>query len=92
VIVRISTEGQYELPDDLIDELNRLDNETVTAVESADESRFRAAYDELIELVRSRGTPLGEDDLAESALILPPSDLTLSEAEVQFTGEGLLPD
>jgi len=92
VIVRISTEGQYEIPDDVVDELNRLDNETVGAVESADESRFRETYGGLIELVRSRGTPLGDDDLHESALILPPPDLTLAEAAEQFTGEGLLPD
>ena len=92
MIVRIATEGQYQVPDDLVDELNRLDNETVGAVESADESRFRAAYGDLIELVRSRGTLLGDDDLAESTLILPPADLTLAEAEEQVTGEGLLPD
>jgi hypothetical protein len=92
VIVRIATEGQYEVPDELGDELNRLDNETVTAVESADESRFAAVYGELLELVRSRGTRLGDEDLHESALILPPPDLTLAEAGQQFTGEGLLPD
>jgi hypothetical protein len=92
MIVRISTEGQYEVPDDVVDEINRLDNETVTAVESADESRFAEAYGDLIELVRSRGTPLGDEDLHESELILPPPDLTLAEASEQFTGEGLLPD
>ena len=92
MIVRISTEGQYEVPDDLLDELNRLDNETVGAVESADEARFAESYGSLLDLVRSRGTPLGEDDLHESALIFPPPDLTLAEAEHEFTGEGLLPD
>jgi hypothetical protein len=92
VIVRIATEGQYEVPDDLLDELNRLDNETVSAVESADETRFAESYGALLELVRSRGTKLGEDDLQESTLIFPPPDLTLAEAEHEFTGEGLLPD
>jgi len=92
VIVRISTEGQYEVPDDVYDELNRLDNEAVSAVEADDESRFTSTYGELLEFVRSRGTRLADDDLHESALILPPPDLTLAEAEGQFTGEGLLPD
>jgi hypothetical protein len=92
VIVRIATEGQYQVPDDVYEELNRLDNETVGAVESADEQRFAAAYGELLDLVRSRGTRLGEDELQESALILPPPDLTLAEAEHEFTGDGLLPD
>ena len=92
MIVRISTEGQYEVSDEVYDELNALDNETVAAVESKDEARFKEAYDKLFALVRSRGTPLAGDDLHESALILPPPDLTLEEAEEQFTGEGLLPD
>jgi hypothetical protein len=92
VIVRISTEGQYEVPDDVYDQLNELDNRTVLAVEASDEELFYSSYREMIELVRSRGTPLGDDDLNESALILPPADLTLAEAEEQFTGEGLLPD
>jgi hypothetical protein len=92
VIVRISTEGQYDVPDDVVDELNRLDNETVSAVEATDEARFAQSYGALLELVRTRGTPLGDDDLQESELILPPPDLTLAEAEHEFTGEGLLPD
>lgn len=92
MIVRISTDGQYEVPDDVYDELNRLDNEAVSAVEADDESRFTTTYGELLELVRSRGRRLGDDELHESALILPPPDLTLAEAEEQFTGEGLLPD
>jgi hypothetical protein len=92
VIVRISTEGQYELPDDLYDELNRLDNETVSAVENDDEPNFKRTYDALLQFVRDRGTPLEADDLHESAVILPPPDLSLAEAEADFTGEGLLPD
>ena len=92
MIVRISTEGQYEVPDDVYEELNRLDNETVTAVEASDEELFYSSFREMIELVRSRGTLLDDDALHESALILPPPDLTLREAEEQFTGEGLLPD
>jgi len=92
VIIRISTEGQYELPDSLYEELNRLDNTTTEAVEASDEELFYSSYREMIELVRSRGTRLDDDALHESALILPPPDLTLPEAEAQFTGEGLLPD
>ena len=35
---------------------------------------------ELLQLVRSEGTELSDDDLQESDLILPPSDLTFAEA------------
>jgi len=92
VIVRIATEGQYQVPDDVFDELNRLDNEAVTAVEAADESRFAQTYGQLLEFVRTRGTRLSDEELHESQLILPPPDLTLAEAGEQFSGEGLLPD
>ena len=43
MIVRIATEGQYELPDEDVDRLNELDNELVTIVESGDEERFHEA-------------------------------------------------
>jgi hypothetical protein len=92
VIVRIATEGQYELPEGAHDELNELDNRVVAAVEADDEADYRHAFDALLEFVRTQGTPLGDDDLRESDVIIPPPDLTLAEAEADFTGDGLLPD
>ena len=92
MIVRISTEGQYELPDEDTDKLNDLDNEVVAAVEAGDEERFAAAFESLLDLVRSDGTPVADDVLEESDVIIPPPDLTFAEAGEQFTGEGLIPD
>lgn len=92
MIVRISTEGQYRLPDGDADRLNELDNEAVAAVEAGDEDRFHEVFETLLELVRSEGRPLPVDDLEESDVILPPPDLTFVEAGEQFTGEGLIPD
>ena len=92
MIVRISTEGQYRLPDGDADRLNDLDNEVVAAVDAGDEERFQEAFASMLELVRSDGTPLGDDELEESDVILPPPDLTFDEAGVQFTGDGLIPD
>jgi hypothetical protein len=92
VIVRIATEGQYEVPDELADRLNELDNRAVQAVESGDEDGFHAAFEELLDVIRSEGSELADDDLHESALIVPPSDLTFTEAGEQFSGEGLIPD
>jgi PspA-Associated protein len=91
VIVRISTEGQYELADGVVAQLNELDNAAVEACNTGDEARFRAAYDELLALVRSHGKPLGIDDLEGSDLILPPPDVSLEEAQADFSGEGLIP-
>ena len=92
MIVRISTEGQYELPDEDTDRLNDLDNAVVAAVEAGDEEGFQEAFASLLELVRSDGRPVADDVLEESDIILPPPDLTFAEAGEQFSGEGLIPD
>ncbi len=92
MIVRILTEGQYDLSDASYDELNELDNRVVRAVEASDEDLFHATFEEMLALVREKGTPLADDDLQESALILPPPDLSIVEAKREFVGEGMLPD
>ena len=92
MIVRIATEGQFEVEESVIDQLNDLDNACVTAVDAGDEPSFHQNYEALLTLVRDHGTELGDDDLHESALILPPPDLTFEEAGEQFTGDGLIPD
>jgi hypothetical protein len=92
VIVRISTEGQYDLPDADADRLNDLDNETVAAVEAGDEERFHELFESMLALVRGDGTPVADDVLEESDVILPPPDTTFTEASEQFTGDGLIPD
>ena len=92
MIVRILNEDQYRVPEDLLTSLNELDNACVAAVEAGDEVAFQATYDELLALVRDRGEVLGDDDLSGSDLILPPADITMAEAQEEFTGEGLIPD
>jgi hypothetical protein len=92
VIVRIATESQYRLPEGDAATLNELDNEAVAAVEAGDEDRFHEVFEQMLELVRRDGTPLGEDELEESDVILPPPDISFVEAAAEFTGEGLIPD
>jgi hypothetical protein len=92
VIVRISGEGQYELPDADLERLNELDNAAVRAVESGDETGFRELFEQMIALVTSDGTPVALDELVESAVIVPPRDISFEEARAEFTGDGLIPD
>lgn len=91
MIVRIATEGQYDVAEIGVDRLNELDNAVVAAVEAGDRDGFRSTYDELLALIRE-GRALDDDDLHESALIVPPADLSFEEAGEQFTGDGLIPD
>ena len=92
MIVRISGEGQFRLPDEDADRLNELDNRAVSAVEQGDEVGFRELWSEMLELVASDGNTLDDDELVESDVILPPRDVTFGEAKGEFTGEGLIPD
>ena len=91
MIVRISSEGQYNLPGSYIDRLNEIDNELVEAVEAEDQDRFEVLLKNMLDLVREHGEPVPVEELVESDLILPEPDLTLLEAEELFVGEGLLP-
>ena len=92
MIVRIAEENQYEFPDDQADRLNELDNQVVEAVEAGDQERFTDLWGKMIELVRSSGKPLDDDELVGSDVILPPEDISFAEASAEFTGEGLIPD
>lgn len=91
MIVRISTEGQYEVGDSDIAELNELDNHAVATCEDDDEAGFHEAFAKLLEFVRAKGQPMAEDDLRGSDVILPPPDVSLAEAKAEFSGEGLIP-
>jgi hypothetical protein len=92
VIVRISGEGQFRLPDNDAERLNELDNEAVAAVEGGDEPKFHSLFEEMLSLVEKDGEEVADDELVESDVILPPRDISFEEAAGEFTGEGLIPD
>jgi hypothetical protein len=91
VIVRVSSHGQFRLDDAALDELNRLDNDVVQAVESGDESRYSQALAALVRYVEEQGERLPDEELVGSDHVLPPPDMTLEEARETFTGEGMIP-
>jgi len=91
VIVRIATEGQYELRGSDEETLDELDNQAVSACETGDEEQFHDSFARLLEFVRTKGQPVPDDLLAGSDLILPPPDISLEEARTEFSGEGLIP-
>jgi hypothetical protein len=91
VIVRIATEGQYDVAEADVAALNELDNAAVAACEAGDGSGFGDVYGKLVEFVRTHGNRLSDDELLGSDIILPPPDLSVEEARVTFQGEGLIP-
>ena len=92
MIVRILTEGQFNLPGAYIDQLNDIDNQLVEVVSDDDREGFERLLKSMLDLVRDNGTPVPIDEIVESDLVLPEPDLTLEEAEEIFIGEGLVPD
>jgi hypothetical protein len=92
VIVRISGEGQFNLPDEDADRLNELDNRAVSAVEQGGETGFKELWSQMLEIVASDGNAVPDEELVESDVILPPRDISFEEAKGEFSGEGLIPD
>ncbi len=92
MIVRILSEGQYELDDAQREHLNALDNRLVPIVDAGDEGGFKTAFRELLGLVRSTGRRLADDELSPSDVVLPAPDSTVAEVRDLFVGEGLVPD
>jgi len=91
MIVRISGEGQYEVPDDIVDTLNELDTVVEKALADADEATFRTALAALLNRVRDSGVPVPSDLLEPSQLVLPHADATMDEVQAALGEEGLIP-
>jgi PspA-Associated protein len=92
VIVRLMGEGQYRADEDLQARLDELDNKAAAALDANDEPELDRVLDEMWDLVRAQGTPLPDEEIAPSQVIVPPSDLTLEETRDLFSEHGLIPD
>jgi hypothetical protein len=91
MIVRILGEGQFDVPDTALDQLNELDEALVAAVEAGDTGEFSRALDELLAGVRAAATPHAVDALDSSDLILPGPDSSLADVRALLGDEGLIP-
>ena len=94
MIVRILTEGQWEMSDDEVRTLSPLDDEVEKAVRTGDQAELAEALHALLEQVRSTGRPVADDELVDSDLILPGADATLEEVQelLNESEEGLVPN
>jgi hypothetical protein len=92
VIVRLMGSGQYRVDDGLLTRLNELDDQAVAALEREDVSELDRCIDTMRRMVEAEGTPLPDDELASSDILIPPSDLTLEETRKLFAEHGLIPD
>ncbi|MEU8704393.1 MULTISPECIES: PspA-associated protein PspAA [unclassified Streptomyces] len=91
MIVRIMGEGQVVLADSQVAELNKLDDILLAEMESGDGPGFRTTLHALLDKVRELGSPLPDDSLEPSELILPAPDATLEEVRSMLRDDGLIP-
>jgi hypothetical protein len=91
MITRILGEGQYEIAEGHVDELNELDSALQSAADSGDEAAFVSALSALLAAVRSVGTPLPDEAITPSDLVLPDEDTSLRQVRELLSGEGLIP-
>ena len=93
MIVRILSEGQWELDDAQLAELEALDAPAERAVEAGDEGAFATALAALLARVREVGRPLPADRLVPSDVVLPGPDATVEDVRHLFEGggDGLVP-
>lgn len=91
MIVRILSEGQFDVPDDAIDSLNELDAELEKAIEQDDAEVFGSSLAALLDRIRSLGKPVPLDTLVPSTLLLPSADASLGEVRDLLSGDGLIP-
>jgi len=88
MIVRILHEGQYDVQDEPLRQVNAVDEEMFAAVDARDEERFRGLLDQVLAIIRKDGRPLAVEELRPSDLVLPSPDSTLDEVRTLLAQEG----
>jgi hypothetical protein len=91
VIIRIMGEGQLQLDDKAVEELNVLDSKLEAAVDGEDEAAFGLALQALLDRARALGTALPPDTIEPSGLILPREGATIAEVRELLSDGGLIP-
>ncbi|MBC9723870.1 PspA-associated protein PspAA [Streptomyces sp. TRM68367] len=91
MIMRILGEGQYEIAEEHLARLNELDSALQSAADAGDETAFAAALSALLDGVRTLGTPLPDETITPSELVLPDADTSLTQVRDLLSDEGLIP-
>ena len=92
MIIRVLNERQYDVADTEHVRLNTLDDELQAAVAAGDERAFDKALDDLLAAVRMAGTPVPDETLTASDLVLPAAGSSLADVGELLGDEGLIPD
>jgi hypothetical protein len=89
MIIRVMGEGQFRVDSALFDTLNTIDNRIVEEVQKGNRQEYERGLAELIGCIQREGQRIADTELVESDIIVPPADMTLSEARDVFKGTGI---
>ncbi len=92
MIVRLMSEGRFEVDDEVAKGLNDIDEQAGAALERGDEEQLAELLRRMAEAVRTNGIRVPDEDTSASDAIIPPDDLSLDEARRLFEDDGLIPD
>jgi DNA topoisomerase VI subunit A len=96
-VIRILGLGQFSIDNDVLNELNKIDNDIVRLLENKENDdyvklKFQSQLKLLETIVKQKGTAVDSKEIVTSDIILPGKDITLEEARRVFTGEGIIED
>jgi len=92
MILRIMGEGQYQVPESLCNELNKIDNRIVALVSEGKAEEFRKELAKLISKIKEKGEAIDAKEILKSDITVPPEDLSFEEAKAVFKGSGIFAD
>jgi hypothetical protein len=90
MIIRILGDGQFRLDDNLLDKVNKIDNQIVNHVSHGNKDEFAKDLANLISTIKELAEPLDPVEILPSDIIIPQSDMSIEEARQVFCGEGLI--
>ena len=90
MIIRILGEGQFRLDDNLLDRVNKIDNQIVIHVSNGNKEEYAKDLVNLISTVKELAEPLDPVEILPSDIIIPQSDMSFEEARQVFCNEGLI--
>lgn len=90
MIVRISGEGQFRMPEESTQRLNELDAALDRALADGDDA-FGTYLEQMLRFVRNNGEELEAEEFATSDCVLPAAGTPAEELLELLTSEGLVP-
>ena len=89
MIVRIIGEGQFEVSQDELGELEHLDEALADAVDTADGEKYRQLLSALVGALHKIGRPVPAGYIGPSDVVLPGPHTSLEEVRELLREEGL---